>query len=74
MADITNAKKRVNFSYFFFFLRNNFCSDIHYEIHLELKCLSKHWFGCVMAQRCNNCIAGDHILLSSQWILDGGQW
>jgi len=38
---------------------------------LELKLLSKHWFRCVVAQRCNNCIAGDHTLPSSQWILGG---
>ena len=63
-------QKRVNF----FLRNNNFCSDIHYETHLELKNWRNlsNWFGCVMAQRCNNCFAGDHTLPSSQWIWGNG--
>ena len=34
MANIIRNSKKVNFLY-----RNNFCSDIHYEAHLELKYL-----------------------------------
>ena len=59
---------------FFFAKNNNFCIDIHYETHLELKYLKvsfQHWFVCVMAERCNNCIAGHHTLPSSQWTLEG---
>jgi len=70
MANITNSKKGQFFIFilFFFVSNNNFCSDIHYETHLELKYQSfcpNIDLG-VMAQRCNDCIVGDHTLPSSQ--------
>jgi len=70
MANITNPKQ----GQIFFCKEQQFCSDIHFGTHLELKCLKVSvptliWV--VMAQRCNNCIAGDHTLPSSQLILVG---
>jgi len=51
------------------------CSDLHHNSHLELKPLKLSvptLTGCVMAQRCNNCIAGDHTLHALQPVNIGG--
>jgi len=39
MANIANSRKKGQFLFFIFLKNKDFCSDIHYETHLEFKCL-----------------------------------